>query len=105
MQKNISEKISNTEYEDLITQTISTNYNLIIPGTLSLGTTFFIDKYGFISADIDFINYSYSKINSENSFDPYLDNEAIADIYRPASNFRIGGEGRFKKVFYVRMGF
>ena len=54
---------------------------------------------------IDFINYSYSKINSENSFDPYLDNEAIADIYRPASNFRIGAEGRFKKVFYVRMGF
>ena len=92
-------------YVESATQTISTNYNLIIPGTLSLGTTFFIDKYGFISADIDFINYSYSKINSENSFDPYLDNEAIADIYRPASNFRIGAEGRFKKVFYVRMGF
>ena len=34
-------------YAESATQTISTNYNLIIPGTLSLGTTFFIDKYGF----------------------------------------------------------
>ena len=92
-------------YAESGTPTISTNYNLIVPSTFSLGTTFFIKKYGFISADIDFINYSYSKINSKNSFDSTLDNEVIADIYRPTSNFRIGAEGRFNKIFYVRMGY
>jgi len=83
----------------------TTRYSLITPGKLSIGTTFFIKKHGFISADIDFINYSSSKIISNGNFDETLDNEMIADIYRPTSHYRFGAEARLWDSFYLRLGY
>ena len=92
-------------YSQSSTPNQNNRYTLTTPGKLSLGTTIFIKKYGFISADIDFVNYSISKIKSDGSFDASLDNDVIADIYRPTSHYRIGAEARIKNHFYFRAGY
>jgi hypothetical protein len=67
---------------------------------------------GFLTADIEFINYkasSYSIVNESNNNDQstkdYLKslNKAIDKAYKAAFNFRVGGELKFTTVM-VRLG-
>lgn len=74
-------------------------YSLRTPGKLSAGATVFLGKSGFISADVDLINYSgarYSSGISGISFDS--DNENIKDAYQTTTNVRLGGEFRLDKL-------
>lgn len=74
-------------------------YLLRTPGKLSAGATVFLGKSGFISADVDLINYSgarYSSGISGISFDS--DNENIKDLYQATTNVRLGGEFRLDKL-------
>jgi hypothetical protein len=74
-------------------------YSLRTPGKLSAGATVFLGKSGFISADVDVINYSgarYSSGISGISFDS--DNENIKDAYQTTTNVRLGGEFRLDKL-------
>jgi hypothetical protein len=74
-------------------------YLLRTPGKLSAGATVFLGKSGFISADVDLINYSgahYSSGISGISFDS--DNENIKDAYQTTTNVRLGGEFRLDKL-------
>ncbi len=74
---------------------IITDYDLKTPGHLNLGGTFFFQKSGFISADIEVVNYSgakYSTNVSGISFD--YDNENIKKLYQSTVNYRVGGEYR-----------
>lgn len=85
--------------ENEYTDEIISEYSLRTPGKLSLGTVVFISKYGFISADVDVINYSgarYSSGLSGISFDS--DNDNIKDAYQATTNVRLGGEFRLDKL-------
>ena len=63
---------------------------------------------GFISADVEFLNYSKSKFNTGSLTNGvnYLEevNAAIKDQYRSAINFRIGGELKFNTIM-ARLGY
>ena len=72
-------------------------YNLSTPLKLGAGASFFIGKNGFISADLDWVDYSAARLNS-NSFDEGPDNEAIRSTYASTLNFRIGGEAKLGQV-------
>jgi len=65
--------------------------------------SFFLGKNGFISADVDWVDYSAARINSD-SFNEGPDNQAIQSLYTSTVNYRIGAEGRIDK-FYIRGGY
>ena len=70
-------------------------YNFTSPSKFTVGTSYFIKKNGFISVDVDFINYTTAFIQSAD-FDSYRDNQEIKNIYKSlAVNYRFGLEGRY----------
>lgn len=78
-------------------------YSMATPMKLSAGLTYFFGKQGFISSDIDFIDYSTIRLSDQNGTMTELQ-EAIQDTYRPKLNFRLGGEWRHD-IFRLRGGF
>ena len=79
-------------------------YNFTSPSKFTVGTSYFIKKNGFISVDVDFINYTTAFIQSAD-FDSYRDNQEIKNIYKYlAVNYRFGLEGRYDN-FYIRAGY
>ena len=81
-----------------------TDYNFDLPSKLTIGSSYFFKKFGFISGDIDLINYTSSSMFSQD-FSAFDDNQEIKNIYKTlAVNYRIGVEGRYKK-FYMRAGY
>ncbi len=88
------------ETEDIISE-----YDLRTPGRLNLGASFFIQKYGFISADVEMVNYSGTKYSSAISgIDFSSDNDDIKSLYQSTFNYRLGGEFRYEN-FRARAGF
>jgi long-subunit fatty acid transport protein len=77
--------------------------NLSTPLLLSAGGTFFFNKNGFISADIDYIDYSQNRINSRD-FDSTIENNDISTLLGSTFNYRIGGEYRFD-IWRIRAGY
>jgi hypothetical protein len=63
---------------------------------------------GFISADVEFLNYGKAKFNTASLTNGvnYLNevNAAIKDQYRSAINFRVGGELKFNTIM-ARVGY
>ena len=80
------------------------DYKFTSPSKISIGSSYFFKKFGFISADIDLINYTNSRIESFD-FNPNPDNAEINYYYKSlAINYRLGIEARYKK-FYFRYGY
>lgn len=80
------------------------SYNLISPWRAVGSAGFMFGKYGFISADVEFINYGSSQFNFET--DPTFEqdlNKELAESFNSAVNLRVGGEARYG-VFAVRAG-
>jgi hypothetical protein len=74
-------------------------YSLRTPGRLSAGASVFIGKSGFISADVDLMNYGGARYSSGLSGIPFdSDNEDIKDSYQLTTNVRLGGEFRLDKL-------
>lgn len=70
------------------------SYNLNTPLRLSGGATIFLGKSGFITADIDYLDYSASRINSRD-FNPSGDNQEIRRLFGTTFNYRVGAEFRY----------
>lgn len=79
------------------------NYSLRTPAKLNVGTTFFLGKQGFISGDVEFVDYSSAELRS-NDFRERADNQEISDLYRNTVNFRLGAEFRLDQ-FRLRGGY
>ncbi|WP_286755717.1 long-chain fatty acid transporter [Roseivirga sp. UBA838] len=79
------------------------DYRLRTPSKLNLGVAFFIGKSGFITADVERLNYSNAHISSID-FDSESDNGTINNIYQATTNIRLGGEYRYN-IFRFRMGY
>lgn len=60
-------------------------------------------KVGFLSFDYEYVDYSASKIRSDD--DPFTDvNQLIQDKYRVTGNFKVGGELKLDE-FALRAGY
>ncbi len=89
--------------ENANTPLILGTYNLNTPLRISGGATFFIGKSGFVTADVDYLDYSSSRLNS-NDFNPSADNQEIQARYGTTVNYRVGGEYRYD-IFRARAGY
>ncbi|MFC3415110.1 OmpP1/FadL family transporter [Algoriphagus hitonicola] len=89
--------------EEALTDLFLSTYSLRTPLKLGGGATFFLGKNGFISADVDYVDYSAARLNS-NDFNEGPDNEAISSIYSSTVNFRLGAEAKLD-IFRLRGGF
>jgi len=79
------------------------DYTITTPMHLNVGTTFFISKNGFISADIEFIDYSAMKIKDSEGL-LQNENSFVKEMYKSVVNFSVGGEWRMK-AFRLRAGY
>jgi len=76
------------------------DYNLRTPYRFNLGLMYLIGKSGFLTADLEYVDYGTARLSSTlvstdpafYSFDP--ENSRIRDLYRSALNARFGAEIR-----------
>ena len=66
------------------------------------------NQRGFISADIEYVNYkaaSFQDVNNDASSDDYYNslNKVIKELYKNAINMRLGGELKFNTIMF-RLG-
>ncbi len=78
-------------------------YTITTPMRVSGGVAYFFNKNGFLSGDVEWVDYSSAKVRS-NDVDFSLDNEEINEFYTSTLNYRIGGEYRLD-IFRFRAGF
>ncbi len=81
----------------------TSNYSLKTPSRLNVGAAVFLGNYGFVSGDVEFVDYSTSQLKS-NDFSVTEDNNAISDIYQSVVNYRLGAELRYEAI-RVRGGY
>ncbi len=90
------------------------DYNLSTPWKGVLSATIMLNKFGFITADYEYVDYSSMRYVFQDGIDnngvPYQQeadaiNQTIKKTYQGASNFRLGGEGRISSHFMARVGF
>lgn len=87
------------EQSDIFTS----NYNLRTPSKLNVGATVFLGKRGFLSGDVEFVDYSSAEIRT-NDFQERADNQEILALYDAVVNYRLGAEMRFDEI-RVRGGY
>ncbi len=86
------------------------SYNLTTPFRANGGVAVFIGKYGFVTADIEYVDYSDNKFREDDEFgstnSSYFTtvNNNISSLYKSAVNYKIGAEGRYE-VFRFRAGY
>ncbi len=81
-------------------------YSLTTPWRIKAGATFFIQKRGLITAEVEKVNFSKSQFgsNSNTPSDFSGDNGEIKNLFHNVFNFRVGGEYRFSN-FRARLGY
>lgn len=84
------------------------SYRLRTPMKLSGGIGYFLKDQGFISADVDFIDYSsITFMGSSGNEDGDVindNNRAVLDNFKSAVNYRVGAEYKFDKLM-LRAGY
>lgn len=84
---------------------VISEYHLKTPGRLNVGASLFFEKFGFITADVEMVNYGGAKYSSDISGISFSsDNEKITSLYQNTINYRLGGEYRFNS-FRARAGY
>jgi hypothetical protein len=79
-------------------------YTLNTPGKLTAGAAF-MQEFGFITADVEYVNYGNAKYSSNVQGESYdADNNVISDLYRDVVNVRVGAEFR-EDIFRLRLGY
>jgi hypothetical protein len=73
------------------------DYTLTTPLRLNGGITYFLNKNGFISADIEFVDYSNMKLDGKGG-SLEADNNDIKAFYKSTINYSVGAEWRLNKV-------
>lgn len=86
---------------DFTDQVVST-YSLNTPWKISLGLAYFFGKNGFLTTDVEWLNYSKARFSGDDDWS--VDNEDIGVLYRSVFNIRAGGEYRLNK-YRFRAGY
>ena len=76
------------------TDVILTDYSLTTPWRFAGGGTFFIKKSGFITAEMELVNYASNSYNSSTPGLFEVDNNRIRYFYTSVTNYKFGGEFR-----------
>jgi hypothetical protein len=102
MESNWLEPEPENVYEDF-READAIEYKLVTPGKLRTGITF-IGKKGFITGDVEFVDYSKAKYkNKDDSYYAADNNPDIAAELNNAVNFAVGGEYRLNNL-RLRLG-
>ncbi|AHM62600.1 Outer membrane protein transport protein (OMPP1/FadL/TodX) [Flammeovirgaceae bacterium 311] len=79
------------------------DYRLRTPGRLTAGAAFFLEKWGFLTADIEYVDYSNARLTDD--FGALgQDNDAIRQDYQAVVNYRLGAELRYN-ILRFRAGY
>ncbi len=89
--------------EELVSEEYVFDYQITTPARYNTGATFFIGKNGFLTADVEFVDYSKIKFDSQD--DPLSDQQLIAQTeFKNTVNYKFGGEARLDNV-RIRLGY
>ncbi len=81
------------------------NYTIKTPSKVALGGSVFVGKQGFISADIEFVDYGSMLLQSNDfELDVSNDNQKILRDYASVFNYKVGGEYRLDDLRF-RVGY
>lgn len=81
------------------------DYVLTSPFRASGGVAVVVGKHGFLSGDVEYVNYSQARLSNNNFNNDFgFDNDDVRTLYQSAMNLRLGGELRFD-IFRVRAGY
>ena len=98
----------NVEGQDGVIESrpLSLAYSLNTPSRVGLGLSYFVQKYGFLTADVEYINYEKHRYRSNSLPAGLIEglNQVVINDFRSAINYRIGGEFRYQK-FRARAGY
>ncbi|WP_324673437.1 hypothetical protein [Hymenobacter sp. GOD-10R] len=94
------------------TEPSSYTYQLTTPFRASGGVAVTIGKYGFLSGDVEYLNYNQARFNADDNdvtstsatYTYDAENDAIKSLYHSTVNVRVGGEARLD-IFRVRLGY
>jgi hypothetical protein len=90
--------------EEASTDAVVSEYNLVTPWKIGAGATFFVQKLGLITFDVERMNFAKAKYESNISGVSYeTDNDRIKSLYTSVMNLRLGGELRLSS-FRLRGG-
>ncbi|GAA5042202.1 hemin receptor [Marivirga lumbricoides] len=79
------------------------SYSFVIPQKVSGGATVFLSKYGFVTADVEWVDYASARFNSNDG--AFANGEPdVSNNLASALNYRLGVEGRLD-IFRVRAGY
>jgi hypothetical protein len=86
------------------------SYRMTTPFRATGGVAVFLGKYGFITGDIEYVDYSNTRFEEDDEFGSGTSsfysnlNNSISNTYQSAMNYRIGAEGRYE-AFRFRAGY
>ncbi|MBS1779826.1 MAG: hypothetical protein JST70_10915 [Bacteroidetes bacterium] len=81
-------------------------YNMVTPWRMVASAAAIIGKYGFISADYEYVDYSSTRFKYDGIYKDQQTalNQVIKNTYKGASILRVGVEGRID-IVSIRLGF
>ncbi len=80
------------------------DYSIRTPSRIKGGITGFLDKSGFITGEVEFVDYGGGNLSRASDGISFTEDNLLIDRYNQVINFRIGGEYRYE-IFRLRAGF
>ncbi len=106
MESSITYADNSSENYSVTSPLMDYDYDLVTPFKATLSGAFVVAKKGLISADLEYVDYSIAKLrNGGDGYDFIDQNSDINEIYKPVTNFRLGGEYRITDAFSLRAGY
>lgn len=81
------------------------DYNITTPWRGVLSATGMLGKYGFVTADYEYVGYNTTRFSTNFPSDEQYLNTYARQQYKGASNVRLGVEGRPSDLLLLRLGF
>lgn len=81
------------------------SYSMRTPFKAAGGLSVFLGKAGFITGDVEYVNYSSTRLNNADGFNASYDNSIITNNYKGAVNLRTGAEIKIVPNFMLRGGY
>ena len=80
-------------------------YTLTTPFKAAGGLAIFLGQFGFISGDVEYVNYGSTRLQSNDDYDSSGDNTDIQTTYRSTINTHAGAEIRLPGGLFLRGGY